>query len=345
MATEFSSGSSEVDLLQLGLGYWSSKAFLAACDLKLFSVVEGGGNTLEEVASALSLPQRGTRFLLDGMTALGLLAKEGGRYRTTRLSSEYLVEGKPAYMGDLFVAVNRLFYAPFVEFERALRQDGPVWGVDTTEAGRRVPLGGEASEMFTRGMHGLSVGTGMAFGRTWAGRLAGKGHLLDVGGGSGVMAIGAVSSVPGLRATVLDRPEVCAVARAYISQAGLSHRIDTLEADMFTDGYPQDADVHLYSNVFHNYDADRCMALVRKSYIALPPQGDIVICDFVLEDSRTAPAFAAAFNFLALVVMEGGEAHTYGEYKAWLEGAGYVETGRAGLPGPATLVYGRKPAA
>ena len=331
--------SSPEQLLRLGLGYWSTKPFLTACDLKLFTAVDAGTNTVEGIARALSLPGRGTRFLLDGMTALELLDKDEGRYFTNTLSSNYLVEGKPSYMGDLFIAINRLFYAPFVDFERALRQDGPVWSVD--ELGRHVPISGEQSDIFTRGMHGLSVVTGMAFGQAYS--LAGSRHLLDLGGGSGAMSIGAVINNPGLKATVLDRPRVCAIARSFISQAGLSDGIDTVQADLFHDEYLLGPDVHLYSNIFHNCGEEECRSLLRKSYESLPPWGGLVIADFVLDDSRTSPAFAAAFNFLALVAMHGGEAHTYGEYKGWLEEAGYVDVGRTDLSVPTTLVFARKP--
>ena len=214
-------------LLQLGLGHWRAKPFLTVCELRLFTLIEAGTNTVEAVAGALSLPERGTRFLLDGMVALQLLAKESGGYQTTPLSSTFLVEGKPGYMGDFFVAVNRLYFAPFGDFELALREDRPVWSVDAQ--GKHVTLTGEAADLSTRAMHALNTPTGLAFGQMY--NLAGRRHLLDLGGGSGAMSIGAVSHNPGLMATVLDRSGVCAVARSYIAEAGLAQRIDTLAAE------------------------------------------------------------------------------------------------------------------
>ncbi len=328
-------------LLQLGMGYWGSKAFLTACDLKLFSVVQAGTDTVGDVSKALSLPSRGARFLLDGMTALGLLQKERGQYTNTSMSSEYLVEEKPQYMADLFIAMNRMFYAPSVEFERALGQDSPVWSVDSD--GRHVPLTGEQSELFTRGMHGLSAATGVKFGHIWAEKLQDRRHLLDLGGGSGAMSIGAVAANSGLKATVLDRPRVCTVARSYISKAGLSGSIDTIEADLFADDYPTGPDVHLYSNVFHNCSESECRRLLEKSFSSLPPAGTVVIADFILDDSRTSPTFAAVFNFLALAAMQEGECHTYTEYRTWLEKAGFVDVTRVNLDGPTALMLASKP--
>ena len=326
-------------LMRLGTGHWSTKPFLTACEMKLFSLVERGTDTVDGIANALSLPRRGTRFLMDGMAALGLFAKEGESYRTTPLSSTFLVEGKEEYMADLFIAIDRMFYDSFTDFEAALRQDSPVWSVD--REGRHVPLTGEESDLFTRGMHGLSVWTSGAFARSYS--LADRQHLLDLGGGSGAMSIGAVRHNPGLKATVLDRPRVCAMARSLISQAGLSLRIDTVEADLFTDAYPVGPDVHLYSNILHNYKGDECRYLLKKSYESLPPSGAVVIADFVLDKSRTSPSFATVFNFLALVAMSEGETHTFGEYEAWLQGAGFVDVRCTELTGSTTLVFAAKP--
>ena len=327
-------------LLQLGTAYWTSKAFLTACSLRLFTLVEAGTDVVEAVAESLSLPQRGVRYLLDGMTALGLLHKEGGRYLTTPLSSEYLVEGRAEYMGDLFIALDRLFFAPFGDLGTAVERDAPVWPLDPY--GQRVALTPEQSRLFTRGMHGLSSATGMAFGREWAPRLTGRRHLLDLGGGSGAMAIGAVSHTPGLRATVMDRPLPCSVAREYIAAAGLAAMIDTLESDLFADPFPMAPDVHLYSNVLQNHAVDRCRGLLKRSFDALPPGGEIVIAEFVLDPDRTGPPFAAAFNYLALVATEGGGTRTFDEYREWLEEAGFVNVGQRHLWGPTSLVFATK---
>ena len=328
-------------LLELGTAYWSSKAFLTACNLKLFSLVNAGHDTVDRLTGVLDIPERGTRYLVDGMTALGLLRKADESYQTTPLASAYLVEGKPGYMGGLFVTLDSEFFAPFGDLGSAMRRDRPVWPVDAD--GQRVPLTPEQSELFTRGMHGLTSATGAAFGWWWTQRLSRRRRLLDVGGGAGAMSIGAAGHAPGLKATILDRPVPCTVAREYIAEAGLSDRIDTIESDMFRDPFPTGPDVHLYSNVFQNHGTDRCRSLVQKSFDALPPGGEVVIAEFVLDAGRASPPFPAAFNFLALVVTDGGGTRTYDDYRTWLEDAGFVGIEREHLRGPTTLVFGTKP--
>ena len=322
-------------LLEIGMGYWNSKAFLTACELKLFTLIHQGEDTADRVADALGVPYRSGRILMDGMASLGLLAKEGDGYSNTGLTSDLLVEGKPSYMGDFFIAVNRMFYTSSVDFERALKEGRPVWSVDDEEFGHR-PVSSEESQLFTRAMHSLNKATAQAFGLGHD--LSKRKHLLDVGGGSGVMSISAVENTPSLKATVLDRPAVCDVAQKYISDAGLTDRITTVAGDFFVDDYPDTADVHLYSNIFQNFNMDVCLALLTKSFKTLPSGGEVIIIDYVLDQGRTSPTFASIFNFLALVVMDGGETRTFQEYREWLETVGFRSVERSHLIGPSSLI-------
>lgn len=332
--------SSPEPLLRLGLGYWEARAFLAACDLKLFTLVASGADTRRQVAQALSLPPRSARILLDAMVALGLLVKKGRRYSNSSLAATYLVAADPLYMGDFFIAINRMFYAPFIEFERALKEGRPVWSTDRASA-EHIPISGESRELFVKGLHGLSAATAMAFGRSPL--LAGRKHLLDVAGGSGVMAIAAVQNHARMKATVLDRPVVCDMARSYVAAAGLAHRIATLAGDIFVDTYPTAPDIHLYSNVFQNFDGAKGKFLLKKSYNALPSGGLLIIADYVLDEGGASPTFPALFNLFALVAMKGGEARTFNVYGRWLKDAGFEQVERAALLGPTSLVWARKP--
>lgn len=53
---------------------------LAACELELFSVLEGGAKDAAAVAGAIQGDLRGTTTLLDALVALEILEKKAGRY-------------------------------------------------------------------------------------------------------------------------------------------------------------------------------------------------------------------------------------------------------------------------
>ena len=110
--------------------------------------------------------------------------------------------------------------------------------------------------------------------------------MLDVGGGSGAHSIGALLRWPNLQGIVLDRPPVCEVAREYAIQQGLGDRLVTQVADMWHDPYPA-ADLHFYGMIFHDWPAEQCRFLARKSFEHLPAGGQILVHEMLFNDERT----------------------------------------------------------
>jgi hypothetical protein len=68
----------------------------------------------------------------------------------------------------------------------------------------------------------------------------------------------------------------------------------------------------------------------------------LVISDFVLEADKTAPRFAALFALNMLVGTRAGSSYSEPEYAAWLKEAGFAESKRVRMPGPANLMIATK---
>ena len=94
-------------------------------------------------------------------------------------------------------------------------------------------------------------------------------RLLDIGGGSGIYACSLVAHHPHLRATVFDQRPVDQIAAKLIAQRGFRDRITVQAGDMFRDPLPPDCDVHLYSNVLHDWGVPEVRQLVTASFRAL----------------------------------------------------------------------------
>ena len=56
-------------------------------------------------------------------------------------------------------------------------------------------------------------------------------HLVDVGGGSGGLALTLAGSCPQLHATVVDLATVTPITQRYIDEAGLAERVHVMTAD------------------------------------------------------------------------------------------------------------------
>ena len=103
-----------------------SRALATAVDMRLFPRLPAHGATVPEVASILGIPERSARILLTALTAMGLLAKRGPRYRNAPVAARYLVEGRQEFYGDFVRMMDRRLYDAYRHLDHALRTNRPV---------------------------------------------------------------------------------------------------------------------------------------------------------------------------------------------------------------------------
>jgi O-methyltransferase domain/Dimerisation domain len=328
-------------LWEILAGIWSYPAFLVAHQIKLFDLLAERSLTLAEIGGAKSLQRRPAEALLALCASLGFIEKARDRYALTPLARTYLLESSPAYFGYFLDGMTQLFPLFSVEsIRRAVDTDSPQSDLATAQD-QFAALGwhAERAQTLTRAMHSLSVGPAMA----WPAKLdLSKNRLmLDVGGGSGAHAIGAVSRWRKLRAIVMDVAPVCEVAREFAERAGMATRISTHVADMWSEPFPG-ADLHFYSMIFHDWPPDKCRFLARKSFEALPSRGRIVVHEILFNNERTGPFVAAGFNVNMLTLMKG-EQYSGREISAFLGDAGFKRIQVKPTFGYWSIVTGTKP--
>jgi ubiquinone/menaquinone biosynthesis C-methylase UbiE len=177
------------------------------------------------------------------------------------------------------------------------------------------------AETFTRAMHSRSIAAALAWPRSLD--LSRHHTMLDVAGGSGAHSIGAALAWPQIRAIVFDMASVCAIAREYAAESGLSARIDAMAGDMWREPFPA-ADLHFYSNIFHDWPPDKCRFLTRKSFEALPAGGRLIIHEMLYDDDKCGPLEAANYSMLMLLWTEGRQ-YSGAELRAMLAETGFTE--------------------
>ncbi|MCB1236061.1 MAG: methyltransferase domain-containing protein, partial [Verrucomicrobiae bacterium] len=172
--------------------------------------------------------------------------------------------------------------------------------------------------------------------------LAGRKRVLDIGGGSGVYVSALVANVPRLAGIVLEQEPVDRVAREKIAARGLADRVKVVTGDMFTCAYPEDCDVHLFSNVMHDWDIPEIEKLLVHSHAALEDGGLIVVHETFLNPEKTGPLPVAEYSCI-LVHSTRGRCYSWAEMAACLEAAGFVEPRFFETAGDRGAVVARKP--
>ena len=91
---------------------------------------------------------------------------------------------------------------------------------------------------------------------------------------------------------------------------------------MFSDPLPRGHDVHLYSNVLHDWDTDKVRPLLAASFAALSPGGLLAIHDCHLDADKAGPLPVAAYSALLMSVTEG-KCYSVAEMETLLAAAGF----------------------
>jgi SAM-dependent methyltransferase len=168
--------------------------------------------------------------------------------------------------------------------------------------------------------------------------------LLDIAGGSGIYACSIVARHPHLLATVLERSPVDRLTSRCLAERGFADKISVKTADMFKDPFPGDCDIHLFSNVLHDWDFPRVRELLDKSYSALPAGGMLVIHDAHVNAEKTGPLPVAAYSALLMTITEG-KCYSVGEMEQLLKEAGFADIKHEETAADRSIITCRKDAA
>ncbi len=325
----------------LQAGLFGGQAFVVAYDLGLFEKLAERPMTMSEIGDALALGSRSIDALLVLCTSLGLLERRDDHFALTELAKDYLAPESPTFIGDYlrpaFYGQPNLTSFPTV---RKAIVEGRSQIYEGKELFKTHEEEVERAREFTMMMHAHSIGPAMAWPEAFD--LSDATSLIDIGGGSGAHAIGAADRWPDLSCTVLEMPVVCDIADEVIASYGLQDRVATMPGDFWNDSLPA-ADIHFYGDIFHDWPDDKCAGLMRKSSETLKPGGRVMIHEMLYDDAKSGPFVAASMSVIMLAWTEGRQ-RSSSEYRALLEGAGFVDVETQNTFGHWSVVCARKPA-
>ena len=289
----------------------------------------------------LSLAERPVDVMLTLFAANGFVRADRGVFHVTPLAQEHLVRTSPFFIGPYYASLQE---RPVVrDYVKILRTGKPAnWGsYQHQKEWSEAMLTEEFASGFTAAMdcRGVYLGAAMAN----AVDVTDRRRLLDIAGGSGIYACAMVARHPHLGAAVFERPPVNAIARTMIAKRGYVEKVDVIAGDMFTDPLPRGFDLHLYSNVLHDWDVDKVRPLLAASFAALEPGGMLIVHDAHVNADKTGPLPVAKYSALLMSVTEG-KCYSIGEMEALLGAAGFSDFRHTETAADRSIITARKPA-
>jgi predicted O-methyltransferase YrrM len=308
-------------LLALSGYYWRSFTLHAAIKLGVFTTVGTEQLTGEEIARKLRGKRRSVITLLNALSAMKLIAKEGDKYSNTPAGISFLSKDSPEYIGYMIMHHHHLAEA-WSKLDKAVRAGRPV-------RSRSSHNDEEKRESFLMGMFNNAMNLAPRLVNTVD--LSERRHLLDLGGGPGTYAIHFCLNNPQLNATVYDLPTTRPYAIKTIERFGLADRIDFVAGDYLSEDLSGSYDVAWLSQILHADGPDDCQRIVEKVVSVLEPGGMIIVHEFILDDTMDGPLFPALFSLNMLLGTANGRSYSEREIMEMLARAGVREIERLPL--------------
>jgi hypothetical protein len=314
-----------MDVWDCALGFMDAQILLTAEELQLFATLENAPCAAADIAAEIGLSSASAQRLLTALCALGYVKLlSDGRYANSPEASQQLVPGRPGYIGAMFHHLRDDLYPVWRYCREALLEGNAQWhrafgaGPSPTE---HMFADEQHLRAFLNGMHVITYRAGSEF-ATQAPELRNVRSVVDIGGASGAFLIALAEVHRNLRGTVFDLPAVRCVAEEHLHRHCLAERLRFQAGDFWEDELPPGADVYSLGFILHDWDTAGGSLLLQKIADAAPPDGLLIIGEYLLDENRTGPLHVARMDLNMLVAARGRE-RTAREYADWIAEFGF----------------------
>ena len=316
-------------IMKIAMGFMAAKYLFAATEIGVFDVLARGPASLGELATSTGIPSRTLGIVAAAMVSLGLLERDGSRYRNSETAEAFLADIPGRLdLRPVLRYFDEIVYPRWEKFAEAIRTDQgqPQFSKFTTHQ----------QQMFSAAVEVFSAPGAVALAGSYD---FGRHHrLLDIAGGTGSFLIAVLQHHNALKGTLFELPGACAVARQRLANEPERSRIDVVEGDVFKDPLPGGHDVVLIANVVHVFSAAHNIELMRKIRAHVMPGARLLLVDLWTDPSHSQPSAAALMSGQFLLTSGEGQVYSEQEADEWLAQTRWKKLERKTLPGPASCI-------
>ncbi len=198
-------------LHEIALGAKRASLLFTAIEMDIFSGL-CEDISAHEFARRRGYDERNTEYLLNALVSLGLVSKKNSCFKNSPLSELYLVKGRELYMGEYLLFRDR--FTSFDGLSDYVRR-GPDAEVVSENRGSDIFDFARLAELSVAEQR---AGRAKEVCETIVRLFPEKGpdRILDLGGGSGMIALALALHYPSCRCFLFESPEVAVVARKNI---------------------------------------------------------------------------------------------------------------------------------
>jgi len=335
-------------IMQVGMGFWASKALLAAVKFKLFTLLAGKSKSATEIKEELHFhtTERHVYDWLDVLTSLGFLKREGllenAKYSNSEEAEIFLDTNKPSYIGGILQMANNRLYKFWADLEEGLLTGKPQ---NESKAGTNMQFfddlykSPEKLHEFVNAMSGIQGGNFMELAKKFD--FSKYQTLADIGGADGFLSCIIALQHPSMTFTTYDLPPVAPLAIRKIARFNFTDRIKVASGDFLKDPFPS-ADIIVMGNILHGMNEESKILMIKRVYDALPENGVFIVIENIIDADRIKNTFGLLMSLNMLIENGDGFDFTLNDFTNWTIKTGFQKTELLPLAGPTSAAIAYK---
>ncbi|MFW5415209.1 O-methyltransferase [Nocardiopsis sp. CNT-189] len=299
-----------------------SQVVYALAEVGVADALAQGHTRVPEIAEAVGADAGALRRLLRCAASVGVFTLDDeGRVGFTEMAEALRADAPNSQRDMILFNGSEVVNRPYGEIVTALRTGRPVFddifGADFFSYLEGNP---ESGRLFDRAMSRMSAATtrllldACDFGRF--------GSVVDVGGGQGLFLAELLARHPGVRGTLVDRPEVVAESAANFEEKGVAGRAEAVGGDFFGE-LPAGRDAYVLKAVLHDWDdgpAGAILGAVRAAMSGDPDARLVVLEHVVAPGDRWDQG---KFLDIDMMLRFGGRERDLAEWRALFAASGF----------------------
>lgn len=311
-------------IMQFAFGFVPSVAVYSAIELKVFSHIAEGQDTIARLATACNCQERGLAPLLYALTSLGLLEQNGPQFKLAADTEMFLLPTSQAYLGGVLAHQTREI-AHWVQLPEAIRQGrAPGTQVESDQDDGAFFAG------FVDSLFNLNWPAAQSVARV----LPAYKTAIDIGCGSAVWSLALAAVQPELQVVAVDRQLVLdQVAKVFATRLGCAERYQ-YRAGNFRDVDLGKSDVAFLGHILHSEGEAASRVLLKRIYEALNPGGVLVVAEMVASEPRGEDVFSNLFDLNMLMWTQDGTVFTRNQLEEMGREAGFSRFEWLTVPNP-----------
>lgn len=298
-------------IVELGTMSWVSQSIAAFCELGLPNALADSPKTADEL-SANGYGDRERLFrLLRALAAYDVVRYAGNdRFALGHLGKALAGEQSAAPM--VLYANAPWHVGAYAHLARAIRENRPALdvseGFPMFEFYRRHP---DAGAVFDAAMQALTPLFAEPFAAAYD--FSKMRHVVDIGGGTGVLLAAVLRRFGNLRGTVFELPYV-------MPRVQTSERLSAVAGSILTD-VPPPADAYILSHILHDWDDESCVRMLENVRKAMPPGARVLVYELIAQPPNNRWS-QDRITDLEMLAMLSGKERTREEFAVLFERAG-----------------------